>query len=168
MALIWYFFILQVHKYLQFTQNHYFNKFCPRHWSLLGHAAVVYVGVLGPGHAALLAVAAVPGVAAVVEPALALVSGPITAECGFVSTNHSSPGHVGEEAAVRVVLTQRLAVPGLGHLASSRVRCHVSRVPTCVTCRISFSGPPSHRVPCQKSSSQGRWTSPSSHASNAL
>ena len=101
----------------------------PRHWSLLGHAAVVYVGVLGPGHAALLAVAAVPGVAAVVEPALALVSGPITAECGVVSTNHSSPGHVGEEAAVRVVLTQRLAVPGLGHLASPRVTCPVSRVP---------------------------------------
>ena len=69
------------------------------------------------------------------EPALALVSGPITGECGVVSTNHSSPGHVGEEAAVRVVLTERLAVPGLGHLASSRVSvtCHVSRV----RCQVS-------------------------------
>ena len=51
-----------------------------------------------------------------------------------MSANHSSPGHVGEEAAVRVVLTQRLAVPGLGHLASSRVTCHVSRI-TCTHLR---------------------------------
>ena len=51
-----------------------------------------------------------------------------------MSTNHSSPGHVGEEAAVRVVLTQRLTVPGLCHLASSRVTCHMSRV-TCAHLR---------------------------------
>ena len=83
---LWYIFILQVHKCINIYSLHRIitlitsSVLSLSHWSRLGHVAVVYVGVLGPGHAALLAVAAVPGVAAVVEPALALVSGPITAE----------------------------------------------------------------------------------------
>ena len=65
-----------------------------RSWLL---AAVVHVGPLGPGHAALLAVVVGQVVTLVMQPALALVS-----------------VGVAPEPALRVVLTEALTVGGRG------------------------------------------------------